>query len=160
MEKNIQKILDKLMAEELLAHMFYMGCPVAAKKDEAKIFEKLFIEIAEDELNDHFLSLKKWALDNDFKVPYKMKEYMKLATKDAKRLDSLKDNQSALYYIEKAIESEKDAISSYEEALKNKDLPYELHSILINNMFDEKEHLEKLNTLSYAFDANATLVNW
>lgn len=57
-EKSTQKILNKIMSEELLANMFYTGCIVAADKDEAELFEKLFVEIAEDELDDHFMTLK------------------------------------------------------------------------------------------------------
>jgi ferritin len=57
-EKSTQKILNKIMSEELLAHMFYTGCIVATDKDEVELFEKIFVEIAEDELNDHFMTLK------------------------------------------------------------------------------------------------------
>ena len=152
-EKSTQKILNKIMSEELLANMFYTGCIVAADKDEAELFEKLFVEIAEDELDDHFMTLKQLALLNGFTVPYKVKEYSKFAEKDTKRLDSLKNEQKASYYIKQAIESEQDAIASYEEALKNEDLPYELHAILMKNMFEETEHLKKLTLLQNAFDS-------
>ena len=117
-------------------------------------------KIAEDELDDHFMTLKQWALLNGFTVPYKVKEYSKFAEKDTKRLDSLKNEQKASYYIKQAIESEQDAIASYEEALKNEDLPYELHAILMKNMFEETEHLEKLTLLQNAFDSKVLLVNW
>ena len=159
-EKNIQKLLNKIMSEEMLAHMFYMGCIVATCKCNSAVFQKMFTEIAEDELNDHFMKLKNWATENCFKVPFKMKDYAKHAEKDNRRLESLKLDEEALYYVDAAILSELDAIASYEEALDNEDIPYELNAILLQNYYDEIEHLDQLRTLKFAIEAGADLVNY
>ena len=159
-EKAIQKVLNKIMSEEILAHMFYMGCIVATCKCKSDVFSGMFSEIAEDELNDHFMKLKNWALDNGFEVPFKMKDYIKYAERDNKQLDKLKIDEDPIYYINEATTSEAAAINSYEEALNNKDIPYELNAILLQNYYDELEHLEKLNVLKFAIEAGAELINY
>lgn len=159
-ERKIQKVLNKLMSEEMLAHMFYMGCTVATKKETSNVFIKMFVEIAEDELNDHFMHLKNWAVANDFDIPFKMKDYVKYAEKCTKQLDSLKTDQSLEYYVEQAIISEVDAINSYEEVMKIEELPYELNTIIMQNYYDELEHMDKLNILKYALESGADLINY
>lgn len=158
--RKIQKLLNKLMSEEMIAHMFYMGCIVATCKCKSSRFSEMFADIANDELNDHFMHLKTWALANDFEVPFKMKDYCKNAETDCKRLDNLKTDQESLYYIDAAIESEQDAIASYDEALKNDFVPYDLNCILMQNYYDECEHLENLSVLKYALEAGADLANY
>lgn len=118
----------------------------------------MFIDIAKDERDDHAKHLIEWALDNDFKVPYKFKDYEKAADEKAvKLLNQLKEDQNAKYYVSKGIESEKAALESYEEALKV-EMPYELEQILLQNYYDEVEHYEKLETMLNALEAGAELV--
>lgn len=69
----------------------------------------------------------------------------------------MKAKKTADYYINLAIDSEGDAIKSYENALKYRDLPYDLHTLLIAILNDEKSHLEELHTLKAAVDAESTL---
>lgn len=160
-EKAIQKTLNKIMSEEMLAHMLYMGCIVATCKCKAVVFEKLFIEIAEDELNDHFINLKKWAVANDFEVPFKMKDYIKYAPECNKQLDKIKMYEDPLYYIDEAIKSEQFAIASYEEVLQDTtNIPYELNAIMLQNYYDELEHLDDLMIMKYAIEAGAELVQY
>ena len=157
-DPKIQKLVNKLISEETIAHDFYIGCIMAVDKDEVCCIENIFVETANDELNDHCKSLVKWAKDNGYDVPFKYKDYEKEASPSVvKQYRDLKTKQSAKFYIEEAIKSEHDAIASYEEALKHKHLPYELYSIILNNYYDEEEHLEKFQTLLTATEANATL---
>ena len=157
-EKKIQKILSKLIAEEMVACEFYVGCVIATKHDVSKQYSKLFFEIAEDERDDHAKYLIEWARENDFKVPFRFKDYEKHADERAvKLLNALKEDQKAKYYVEKAIESEKLALESYEEALKEQ-MPYSLEQILVQNMYDEMDHYEKLEILLAAIEAGVDLV--
>ena len=157
-EKKIQKILNKLIAEEMVACEFYVGCVIATKHDVSKQYSKLFFEIAEDERDDHAKHLIEWARENDFKVPFRFKDYEKHADERAvKLLNALKEDQKAKYYVEKAIESEKLALESYEEALKE-EMPYSLEQILVQNMYDEMDHYEKLEILLAALEAGVDLV--
>ena len=120
-DPKIQKLVNKLISEETIAHDFYIGCIMAVDKDEVCCIENIFVETANDELNDHCKSLVKWAKDNGYDVPFKYKDYEKEASPSVvKQYRDLKTKQSAKFYIEEAIKSEHDAIASYEEALKNK----------------------------------------
>ena len=159
-EKGIQKILNRIISEEILAHMFYSGCMVTVKNCKSDGFFKMFSEIAEDELNDHYIKLKNWAIENKFDVPFKMKDYAKYAESDTKQLDSLKVNADPIYYIDEALLSESKAILSYEDALKNNFIPYDLNSILLQNYYDELTHLKQLNALKFTLEAGAELIQY
>ena len=64
-------------------------------------------------------------------MPFRFKDYEKHADERAvKLLNALKEDEKAKYYVEKAIESEKLALESYEEALKE-EMPYSLEQILV-----------------------------
>lgn len=152
---KIQDILSKLISEEQIAHDFYIGCTVATYQEEAEQFKKMFIKIADDELNDHCRKLTEWAIDNDYDVPFKYKDYEKYADKKVFRsVESLKTSEKAKFYIDKSIEQEEIAIASYAEAIKTtelvEELPYSLYEILMQNYLDEKEHLSKLQLLKEA----------
>lgn len=155
---KIQKILNKLISEETIAHDFYVACTMAATKEVAREFSKMFISTAVDEMDDHCRALAQWAHDNGYSVPFKYKDYKKHAnSKVFKQLDDLKQGKDAKYYVDEAIKSENDAITSYEEAMKYDGLPYELHSICMKNYYDEQQHLDDLQTLATAIDANTHL---
>ena len=155
---SVQRALNKLIAEEFIAGMFYNGCLLAAAKVSNEAFCKLFAETAADELNDHLLHLKKWAILNEYDVPFKLKDYEKYAENAVKQLNNIKKDKDLDYYIDEAIKSEQDAIASYEEALKDDNIPYDLYAIMQQNYYDEIDHLESLNFLKYAFGAEATVV--
>ena len=130
-EKKIQKILNKLIAEEMVACEFYVGCVIATKHDVSKQYSKLFLESAKDERDDHAKHLIEWARENDFKVPFRFKDYEKHADERAvKLLNALKEDEKAKYYVEKAIESEKLSLEREEEALKG-EMPESREQILL-----------------------------
>ena len=92
-EKKIQKILSKLIAEEMVACEFYVGCVIATEHDVSKHYSKLFLDIAKDERDDHAKHLIEWARANDFKVPFRFKDYEKHADERAvKLLNALKED--------------------------------------------------------------------
>lgn len=160
-DEKVQKILNKLISEEVIANNFYIGCIAAACKCQKAMFNDMFVDIAIDELDDHCKKLCDWASANDYSVPYKFKDYEKHASKSVvEQFDKLKDDQEASYYVEEALKSEKDAIQSYEEAMKYEDLPQELNAILLQNYYDEIEHHENLQTLKMAVDGQVDLINW
>jgi len=51
---KIQKALNKLISEEIIAHDQYVGSIVATCKCQADDFAKMFVDIANDEYDDHF----------------------------------------------------------------------------------------------------------
>lgn len=155
---KIQKILNTLISEEIVATDFYSACTKATFKDQVDKFGKMFVDIANDEKLDHASALIKFAIDNDYDVPFKYKDYEKYANeKMFKLFNNLKSGEKTKYYIEQAIKSEELAIESYTEAMKIEDTPYELYQILMQNYYDEIEHLSKLNTLADALKAKVNL---
>jgi len=123
-DKKIQSILKKLISEEVIANMFYIGCIAAACRCQSSRFKELFTEIAVDELDDHAKHLIEWAVENEYEVPFKLRDYEKFAAKSmVKQLDQLKTKKEAIYYVEEALKSEEDALKSYEDAMKYEDVP-------------------------------------
>ncbi len=162
---EIQKVLNKLISEEQIAHDFYIACTLATDIDEVKSFKDMFYEIAVDELNDHHLKLVKWSVDNDYDVPFRYKDYENFADEKVFRsVNSLKSGEKAKYYIDKAIEQEEIAIKSYEEAIDIlntiEDASYSLYEIIMQNYIDEKEHLSKLNMLKDAIHNGINLIGF
>ena len=159
-DAKVQKIINKLIAEEVIAHDFYIACCMAARKDEANEFRKMFISTAVDELDDHRNGIAQWAMDNGYSVPFKYKDYRKYSDKKLfDLLDKLKPGKDAKSYVEDAILSENLAIESYEDAMKYDGVPYELHALLMKNYYDEQQHLDDLQTLRTAVEAN-THLSW
>lgn len=157
-DKKVQKILDKLISEEMIAYYFYTGCIVASCCDVKKQLKTIFTDIAADELSDHYNKLVEFAISNGYDIPFKPKDYEKNAASSlSKQLDKLKTKQEISYYVNEAFKQEETAINSYEEAMSYKDIPYELNAILMQNFYDEKEHLSKLETLKNALEAGAQL---
>ena len=160
-DAKVQKILNKLVSEEIIASNFYLGCIMACQPDERKAFSEMFIEIAQDEMDDHCKKLCVWASNCGYSVPFKFKDFEKYAAKSVfAQYDKLKDGQGASYYVDEAIKSEEDAIKSYKEAMEYEDIPQDLNAILLQNYYDELEHLENLQTLKMAVDGQVDLINW
>lgn len=59
--KNTEKILKKLISEEIIASDFYNGCVSNVKPEQAVFIAKKFQEIAADEMGDHWASLDEFA---------------------------------------------------------------------------------------------------
>jgi hypothetical protein len=90
-----------------------------------------------------------------------MKDYIKYAPECNKQLDKIKMYEDPLYYIDEAIKSEQFAIASYEEVLQDTtNIPYELNAIMLQNYYDELEHLDDLMVMKYAIEAGAELVQY
>lgn len=156
-EQSIQHALNKLVSEERLAYEFYIGCIMAAGK-YSKYISTVFSEIAVDELNDHCAKLTTWGLENGYEIPFKYSDYAKYSGKNqAKSIDKIKQNKEPIEYVELAVENERDSIKSYEELIQKGEMPYELNAILIQNYYDEIEHLKKLNSMKMVFDAGAVM---
>lgn len=79
--KNTQKILNKLISEEIVAANLYHGAIVSIKPEQRNLIEKKFREIAADEIDDHWTNMCKFATENEFEVPFKMKDIEKHASK-------------------------------------------------------------------------------
>lgn len=156
--KKMQDLLNKLISEEMLANLAYRTAVVKCKLIDAVKLNKMFQTIADDELADHYKNLVTFALMNDFTVPAQEKEYKKYASKECWKIyDSMKSGQDINYYIGQMALMEKDAIASYEDALNEPDVPYELVALIQPIYYDELEHAEDLRTLQIATDASADL---
>ena len=155
---KIQKALNKLISEEIIASEQYIGSIVATYTCQSSEFAQIFEDIADDEYDDHYKKLVAYAIANDYDVPFKWKDYEKHADPNAFRLlSSLKTGEKTKYYIEKAVESEKLAVESYMQIAQDPDLPYEFTSICWQIYYDEVEHLSKLAILNDALAAGAQL---
>lgn len=145
--KNTQKILNKLISEERIAVDFYLGAISNVNPTQRCIIEEKFTEIGIDEKNDHLKKLVRFANTFGYDVPFKYKDFEKYASKKmVSKFNGLKNGKDALYYIENAIESEKDAIQSYEEALAE-ECVFDFQPVLLNAYYDEIQHLEDLELL-------------
>lgn len=155
---SVQKTLNKVISEEIIANIFYNACILAVEDKTNNAFNKLFSTIAEDELNDHYQKLKNWAIKNDYTVPFKLKELSKYAETSVKQLENLKKNKDLEYYVDEAIKSEQLALASYTEVLENDEIPYDLNALIIQIYYDEQEHLERLSFMKYAFNTSAEII--
>ena len=146
--RNTQKILNKLISEEVVAANLYNGSITSVKPEQVCFIQKKFQEIATDEIEDHWKHLTQFAVENGFDVPFKMKDIEKYASKKmVSKVENLKNKEDAVYYIDKAIEGEEEAIQSFEEALNDEWLFNELQPILLKCYYDELQHLEDLELL-------------
>lgn len=161
-EKTIQTTLNKLISEEFVANLLYKSLynKLLFQKtkglDDIESF-KFLIDIAKDEYEDHYLKLVEYALRYNFKFPTNLKDIEKNSSSSIKQLDSIKDDESPIYYINEAIKSEINSIKTYENVINSKQFPYELTSICTQIYYDEIEHLEKLKTVLNVFQSTAIL---
>lgn len=146
-EKNSQKILKKLISEEIIAADFYMGAINSVKPEELHFIVEKFLEIQKDERDDHQAALTKYAMEHGYEVPFKYKDIEKYASKKmVSKFNALKKDETAAYYVKQAIECEKEAIMSFEEAM-SQEYDFELQPILLSCYYDELQHLEDLQLL-------------
>lgn len=147
-EKSNQKIINRVVSESFISNSFFNGCISACSKDQCKIIERMFTEIASKEFENGYIKVNKFAYLNDFDVPFKFKDYEKYANeKIVKIFNSLKNNENIEYYIEKAIEFQSLIVESYQEYLKNVDMDIELNALLLSNYYSECETSDKLKIL-------------
>lgn len=151
---KVQKILNRLISEEMLAYQTYIAFMLAIDPVYLPVVAECFTDIAEDEMYDHHTNLVAFARQNDYDIPCTQKEYEKFASEvSVKTYAGIKKAKDAKFYLEEAIKTEEDAIKSYNEALDDDDVPYELNAILLHNLYDEEEHLEDLKSALYAVEA-------
>lgn len=147
-EKSNQKIINRVISESFISNSFFNGCISACSKDQCKIIERMFTEIASREFENGYIKVNKFAYLNDFVVPFKFKDYEKYANeKIVKIFNSLKNNENIEYYIEKAIEFQSLIVESYQEYLMNVDMDIELNALLLSNYYSECEISDKLKIL-------------
>ena len=147
-EKSNQKIINRIVSESFISNSFFNGCISACSKDQCKIIEKMFTEIASREFENGYVKVNKFAYINGFDIPFKFKDYEKYANeKIVKIFNSLKNNENIEYYIEKAIEFQSLIVESYQEYLSNVDMDIELNALLLNNYYSECETSDKLKIL-------------
>lgn len=150
---KIQKILNKLISEEWLAGNMYSFYMQAVDPKERSLVFDMFGAISDDEIDEHYKSLVDWALLYGYDVPCTLRDIERHASKNAVRLfNSFTKNKDAMYYVNKTIEAEEDAILSYQEALQCEELVQfgDLQAIILRNYTDELQHLENLGIYEYS----------
>ena len=156
LDPKIQKMLNKLISEEWFAGNAYRQFVIAVKPEDRDSIKYLMLDIADDELNDHFQSLVDWALDNGYVSPSGYDNMKKYADKkDVQMFEKCQSRKDGLFYIDKGIESEERAIESYEEFVDADFLRMvpNLCMIVQNNYYDEQEHLRKLQFAKTSIEA-------
>lgn len=144
---TLEKTVKKLISEEYFAGQLYFlfRNALTTTSKNASDFRSSLIETSTDELNDHMLGLIAAARIYGLDVPVSCPEFKIFAgKKDTEAFMNIKKGKDIQYYIDESIESEKRAIISYNEALAIPclmDYP-ELYSRILNNLYDEQDHLE------------------
>lgn len=156
LDKKTEKALCKLISEEWIAATLYEQMVLACKSEERNVIHDLFLQTADDERNDHYAKLVRFAIEKDVEIPCSLKDYAKYAAKSVvKQFDNWKKNKDAGYYIDEGIVSEQDAILSYTEILNDEDVCDCLKGLILEFYYDELEHLSNLNTLKLAYNVGA-----
>lgn len=155
-DKNIQAMLNKLIADEWFAGNIYKQFILLVNPSQKSLIEDEMLDIANDELGDHMAALIGFASKNGYEFPVTYAELKKYADKkDVKLFESCKKNQDALFYVQEGIESEKRAIETYEKYVFDQDLKriQDLDIIVQNNYYDEQDHLKKFNFIAESIQA-------
>lgn len=156
-DTKIQAALNKLISDEWFAGQMYKQFALAVKEDERSQIAQQMIDTAIDELTDHIKNLIDFALSNGYDVPTTYNAMKKFADKDdVKLFEDAKQNQPALYYVKKAIESENRAIEAYQKYVDDYAFAHDfqdLKIILQGNYFDEIDHLNNFEFIEKSLDA-------
>ena len=157
-EKSNQKIINRVVSESFISNSFFNGCISACSKDQCKIIEKMFTEIASREFENVYAKVNKFAYINGFDIPFKFKDYEKYANeKIVSIFNSLKKDENIEYYVGKAIEFQALIIESYQEYLQDTDVDVELNALILRNYYSECETFDKLNTLISSLESGMYL---
>ena len=155
-EKDIQKMLNKLISDEWFAGNIYKQFAILVKPEQRNAIFDTMVDVADDELNDHYKSLVEFALQNGYSVPTTYSEMKKFADKeDIKLFENCRKGEDAIWYVGKGIEAENRAIKTYEEYVDQDWLNKypELQMIVKNNYYDEVEHLNTFEFMMDSFEA-------
>lgn len=159
--EKVQKALNKLISDEWFAGNVYMQFVLLMDAASRKIAKEQFIDVANDELNDHMASLVDFALTNNYDVPATYSKMKKEADKeDVKLFEDCKRAESLDWYLQQAIDAEERAIETYEKYVDDPEFaafPI-LQMTIQNNYYDEVEHLKQFKFMKYTLDA-AKMVN-
>lgn len=156
LEKEAQKMLDKLISDEWFAGNIYKQFVMLVAPEDRNAIAEPMLDVANDELDDHYRSLVEFALQNGYSVPTTYSEMKKCADKDdVKLFENCKKGQDALFYINNGIEAEKRAIETYEKYVDVDwlNLIPELQLIVKNNFYDEVEHLKTFEFMNTSIEA-------
>lgn len=146
-------MLDKLISDEWFAGHIYKQFVMLVKPEYRSALAEPMLDVAKDEIDDHYTSLVEFALQNGYSVPVTYNEMKKKADKeDVKLFEGCRKDEDAIWYIGKGIESEQRAIKTYEEYVDQDWLNKEptLQIIVRNNYYDEVDHLR---TFKFMFDS-------
>lgn len=149
-DKDVQTLLTKLISDEWFAGHTYIQFTLLVDKDELAKIADQFIDVASDEMNDHYKNLVEYATNNEYDVPTTYMELKKKADKeDVLAFESGKRGKNALFYINLAIKAEERAISTYEKFVEQDYVKedHDLMTIVNNNYYDEVEHLSQFKFL-------------
>ena len=149
-------MLDKLISDEWFAGNIYKQFVMLVSKEQRNAIKEPMLDVANDELNDHYESLVEFALQNGYSIPTTYNEMKKHADKpDVKLFEECKKNEDAIFYIKHGIESEKRAIETYEQYVDVDwlNLVPELQLIVKNNFYDEIEHLNTFEFMKTSIEA-------
>lgn len=191
----IQKYINKLMSEEWIAGQLYILIKLHLSKEdnlldniegesnsiygeidyehETKIITPFsddkfsFGDTANDELMDHFLSIKFFAEQYGFTTPKNVNDFFKFANPEDVELFH-KANMSTndnLKFLKIALQSEDHAISSYKKALEDiektidvndidlYEIAYDLKTILSRILYEEIDHYYVFQSYVYQVEA-------
>lgn len=165
MNKNdikIEKMIKKLISEEYFAGQLYFLFTLALRRNSKEDidFKNVLLETSTDEIDDHMKNLIIAARTYGFDVPVSCPEFKIFAGKaDVKAFEHIEKDCDLIYYVDQALESEKRAIASYAEALELEGIENypNLRVVILNNYYDEVEHLE---TFSFSKYVNSLCSNY
>lgn len=142
-DEKMHETVKRLIADEFIAWQQYYLMNTATGSVSNNPLKDLFLEIAEDELEDHYLKLVRWCQMNGLDVPVTLSSIKESANDGFFKVEYA---DSLFNYIRIAVKSEDGAIKAYDEAIKlAHQLQYpDLEGILKSIYDDEVEHLEKL----------------
>lgn len=159
--KKLQDSVRRLISEEYYAYQLYLFSRLAVKSEDRGAIFDLFVEIAEDELDDHMNTLIGWCNEYGVDIPCTEREFKKYASPAiSKQVSDLKKGKDAAYYLSEAVKSEEAAIASYKKVLELPEVHEftDLQSAFWKIFYDENEHLQNLKTARIAYDANDDLI--
>ena len=148
---TLRHYLNKLISEEILAFETYkvLNTIFYRKNKFQKTLIELIDDISDDEYSDHAKKLIDYCRKMELPYPSCNLEYVKHASANSvKAFNIIPDTDDLVDLIEFAMELERDAIDSYNEALKigidSEEFDTEIIAILQHNLKDENDHYDKL----------------
>jgi len=139
--KSLADKLNSILADEFLAFVTYEMCEVAMVGKKQNLLERISGDNGYDELNHHFKELYRWMQSNGLAVVTSLSEMQKI-TNCTKFV--IEDGMKTSEIVDILIKSEKEAIGVYESVLDEKEVKYDLNTMLAGFLKDEREHLKKL----------------